>query len=160
MNEAGPGGIPPGLWCSRLDEDRVVTGGALSNGGNLRAWFLENLGINDAKLEARLGRMTPAAHGLTVLPHLAGERGLGYSPHAFGAIAGITSATTAEQMARAGLGPIAIDFARVDRRLDEVIPGAKTQGAHGSALLISAAARQTLHAPRRPPLPPAHTHPT
>ena len=144
MHKAPPAHIPPGLWCYRLDEDRVVTGGALSNGGNLRAWFLENLGLNDAKLEARLGHMTPAAHGLTVLPHLAGERGLGYSPHAFGAIAGITSATTAEQMARAGLESIAIEFARVDRRLDEVIPGAKTLVASGSALLNSPAWMQMM----------------
>jgi gluconokinase len=144
MDSAPPAHLPPGLWCYRLDHNRVVTGGALSNGGNLRAWLLENLGLIDGKLEARLGQMAPAGHGLTVLPHLAGERSLGYSPHAFGAIAGITSATTAEQMARAGLEAVAIEFARVDRRLDEVIPGAKTLVASGTALLNSPAWMQMM----------------
>jgi gluconokinase len=144
MHSSPPAHLPPGLWCYRLDENRVVTGGALSNGGNLRAWLLKNLRLKDAKLEARLGRMAPGDHGLTVLPHLAGERSLEYSPHAFGAIAGITSATTAEQMARAGLEAVAIEFARVDRRLDEVVPGAKTLVASGTALLSSPAWMQMM----------------
>jgi gluconokinase len=88
--------------------------------------------------------MGPGTHGLTVLPHLAGERSLGYAPHAFGAIAGITSATTAEDMARAGLEAVAIEFARVDRRLDEVIPGATTLVASGAALLSSPAWMQMM----------------
>src|SRR5260370_15718647 len=37
-------------------------------------------------------------------------------------------------MGRAGLEAVAIEFARVDRRLDEVIPGATTMVASGAAL--------------------------
>jgi gluconokinase len=144
MHSAPPAHLPRGLWCYRLDQHRVVTGGALSNGGNLRAWLLENLSLTEAKLEDRLGHMAPGEHGLTVLPHLAGERSLGYSPHAFGAIAGMTSATTAEHMARAGLEAVAIEFARVDRRLDGVIPGVKTLVASGTALLNSPAWMQMM----------------
>ncbi len=132
-----PARIPQGLWCYRLDRKRVVIGGALSNGGNLRRWLLDTLRVTDGKLEDGLGRVVPGAHGLTVLPHLAGERGLGYAPHAFGAIAGITSATTAEDIARAGLEAVAIEFGRVDRRLDQVIPAAKALVASGTALLSS-----------------------
>ena len=47
-------------------------------------------------------------------------------------------------MARAGLESVAIEFARVDRRLDEVIPGAKTLVASGSALLNSPAWMQMM----------------
>ncbi len=137
MHSAPPTLIPPGLWCYRLDRQRFVSGGALSNGGNLRQWLLDTLRLQEPKLEEGLSHMAPGAHGLTVLPHLAGERSLGYAPHAFGAIAGITSATTAEDIARAGLESVAIEFARVDRRLDEVIPGATTLVASGSALLGS-----------------------
>jgi gluconokinase len=144
IDSAPPTQIPPGLWCYRLDGGRVVIGGALSNGGNLRKWLVDTLRVQERKLEDALDKMVPGTHGLTVLPHLAGERSLGYAPHAFGAIAGITSATTAEDMARAGLEAVAIEFARVDRRLDEVIPGATTLVASGAALLSSPAWMQTM----------------
>lgn len=143
-HSAPPAHIPPGLWCYRLDRKRVVIGGALSNGGNLRKWLRDTLRVNDRKLEAGLSHKPPGAHGLTVLPHLAGERSLGYAPHAFGAIAGITSATTSEDIARAGLEAVAIEFARVDRRLDEVIPAAAILVASGAALLSSPAWMQVM----------------
>lgn len=143
-HSAPPAVIPPGLWCYRLDRKRVVIGGALSNGGNLRKWLLDTLRVNDRKLEAGLSHEKPGTHGLTVLPHLAGERSLGYAPHAFGAIAGIASATTSENMARAGLEAVAIEFARVDRRLDEVIPAAAILVASGGALLSSPAWMQVM----------------
>jgi gluconokinase len=144
MLSGPPPHIPPGLWCYRLDGRRVVIGGALSNGGNLRKWLVDTLRVQERKLEDAVGNMAPGTHGLTVLPHLAGERSLGYAPHAFGAIAGITSATTAEDMARAGLESVAIEFARVDRRMDDVIPGATTLVASGAALLSSPAWMQMM----------------
>jgi gluconokinase len=144
IDSAPPTDIPPGLWCYRLDEKRVVIGGALSNGGNLRKWLVDTLRVQERTLDDALSYMVPGAHGLTVLPHLAGERSLGYATHAFGAIAGITSATTAEDIARAGLEAVAIEFARVDRRLDDVIPGATTLVASGAALLSSPAWMQMM----------------
>jgi gluconokinase len=129
--------LPRGLWTYRLDGDRFVTGGALSNGGNLRTWLRDVLRINQRGIEARLRAMNATAHGLTFLPHLAGERSLGFADHAFGAIAGLTSATTADEITRAGLEAVAIEFGRVDRRLDEVLPGAKRLVASGAALLHS-----------------------
>jgi len=144
MHSAPPTNIPPGLWCYRLDGRRVVIGGALSNGGNLRKWLVDTLRVNERKLEDALSEMAPGAHGLTFVPHLAGERSLGYAPHAFGAIAGITSATTAEDTARAGLESVAIEFARVDGRMDDVIPGATTLVASGAALLSSPAWMQMM----------------
>ena len=139
MHRAPRGKLPAGLWCYRLDADRLVTGGALSNGGNLYAWLVETLRLDDSKLEARLQRMAPTAHGLTFLPHLAGERSLGYAPHAFGAISGLTSATTPEDIARAGLEAVAIECARINRRLDEVAPGRSRLVASGAAILSSPA---------------------
>jgi gluconokinase len=144
MHPAPRGPLPAGLWCYRLDAGRLVTGGALSNGGNLHAWLLETLRVNADGLEGRLRRMMPAAHGLTFLPHLAGERSLGYAPHAFGAIAGLTSATRPDEIARAGLEAVAIECARVNRRLDEVFPGASRLVASGAALLSSQAWMQMM----------------
>src|SRR6202521_3540027 len=70
--------LPPGVWTYRLDRERLVTGGALSNGGNLRTWLADVLRVNPKGLEHRLRVMRPAVHGLTLLPDLAGERSLGF----------------------------------------------------------------------------------
>jgi gluconokinase len=144
MHREPRGPLPEGLWCYRLDDARLVTGGALSNGGNLHAWLLETLRLEGDRLEAKLRRMAPAAHGLTFMPDLAGERSLGYAPHAFGAIAGLTSATTPIDIARAGLEAIAIECARINRRLDEAAPRASHLVASGAALLSSPAWMQMM----------------
>ena len=144
MHRAPRGKLPQGLWCYRLDAGRLVTGGAMSNGGNLHAWLLETLRLDGGGLEAKLRRMAPTAHGLTFLPHLAGERSLGYAPHAFGAISGLTSATKPADIARAGLEAVAIECARINRRLDEVAPGTSRLVASGAALLSSPAWMQMM----------------
>lgn len=144
MHREPRGRLPDGLWCYRLDDARLVTGGALSNGGNLHAWMLETLRLEGDRLEAKLRRMAPAAHGLTFMPHLAGERSLGYAPHAFGAIAGLTSATTPVDIARAGLEAIAIECARINRRLDQAAPRASHVVGSGAALLSSPAWMQMM----------------
>jgi gluconokinase len=139
MHRPPRGKLPPGLWCYRLDADRLLTGGALSNGGNLHAWLVQTLRLDARGLEARLQRMEPTAHGLTFLPHLAGERSLGYAPHAFGAISGLTSATKPEDIARAGLEAVAIECARINHRLDQVAPRTSRLVASGAAILSSPA---------------------
>jgi gluconokinase len=88
--------------------------------------------------------MAPTAHGLTFLPHLAGERSLGYAPHAFGAISGLTSATKPVDIARAGLEAVAIECARINKRLDEAAPGTSRLVASGAAILSSPAWMQMM----------------
>ena len=68
-----PEKIPDGLWCYRIDRDRVVIGGALSDGGGLYSWVRENFGL-PSNVENVIAKRVPASHGLTVLPFLAGER--------------------------------------------------------------------------------------
>ena len=131
---APPERLPDGLWCYRLDRERPVVGGSLSNGGNIYAWLTRTLAVNTDTLESEVGRLKPAAHGLTFLPLLAGERSIGFALHATGAIAGLTLATKPVDLVRAGLEAIAIEFARVDRRLDEVLPGAELLVASGGGL--------------------------
>src|SRR5262249_39584275 len=62
-----------GLWRYRLDARRVLVGGALSNGGNVREWAMRTLS-GSSDLEARAAALPPDSHGLTVLPFLAGMR--------------------------------------------------------------------------------------
>ncbi|TMD53738.1 MAG: carbohydrate kinase [Chloroflexi bacterium] len=139
-----PERIPGGLWCYRLDRRRAVVGGSLSNGGNLFAWMTHNLTVERGTLERRLRRMRPVTTGLTFVPMLAGERSPGFASHATGSIAGLTQATTALDIVRAGLEAVAIEFGRVDRLLDEVLPGARRLVANGAGLLASPAWMQMM----------------
>ena len=139
-----PGRVPKGLWCYRLDARRLVVGGALSNGGNLYAWLTRTLQVDREGLEARLRRLQPASTGLTFVPLLAGERSPGFASHATGSLAGLTQATTPVEIVRAGLEATAIEFGRVDRALDEVLPGARRLVASGAGLLASPAWMQIM----------------
>jgi gluconokinase len=113
--------VPLSLWRYWLDRKRVVIGGALSNGGNLVAWLGETLCVPiDRKLDAALARMPPDAHGLTVLPFLAGERSPGYLPDASGIVAGLRLATSRHQIIRAALESVAYRFLGIFDALNDV----------------------------------------
>jgi gluconokinase len=129
--------VPFGLWRYWLDRRRVVVGGALSNGGNLVAWMRDRLGLpHDTRLEARLARLLPDAHNLTMLPFLAGERSPDYLPDARAAITGLRLATTRDDIVRAGLEAVAYQFLEVQKELVTVSPVTRLV-ASGTALTSS-----------------------
>jgi gluconokinase len=132
--------IPWGAWCYRIDENRFVLGCADSNGGNLFAWLNETLRLPaDATLERNLNEMNADAHGLTVLPFIAGERGPGYAAHARAAILGLTQSTTPVEIVRAGLEAVALRFALMYGIVTSVLPEPKQAVVTGGALLKSKA---------------------
>ena len=105
---------PRGLWRYRVDRTRSVVGGATSEGGNVYAWCREVLRLgSDDELEAALAALAPDAHGLTVLPHLAGERSPGWRGGRRGAISGLRLDTTAVEITRAALEAVALRLAMV-----------------------------------------------
>ncbi len=67
---------PFGLFCYRVDDDRKLVGGAISNAGNLRAWCWDHLRlpVEDDAIEKELSKRPAPEHGLTVLPFLVAER--------------------------------------------------------------------------------------
>jgi gluconokinase len=103
---------PFGLWRYRLDRRRIVVGGALSNGGNVREWVLRTLG-DGASLDRKALRLPPASHGLTMLPFLTGTRSPDYLAHASGVIAGLRPTTAPEHVVRAAMEAVAYRFALV-----------------------------------------------
>ena len=117
-----------GLFSYFLDERRVVEGGAVSDGGNLYAWAQRTLKLGEP-LEPR----EPDGHGLTFLPLLGGERSLGWSPSARGAVTGLTFETDANDLLQAGLEGVAYRIAEIADRL----PGVREVVATGHALLQS-----------------------
>jgi gluconokinase len=127
----------PGLFLYRLDATRFCEGGALSDGGNLHAWLVRTLRDLDT---SELDRRPAAAHGLTFLPFLGGERSLGWKPDRRGAIEGLTFATTPLDIAQAALEGVAYRLADV---LDAV-GGVESIVATGGALIANAAWLQVL----------------
>ncbi len=117
----------PGLFLYRLDERRVLEGGALSDGGNLYSW----LGKTLASAEGSLLERDPDEHGLTFLPFLGGERSTGWNPDAKGAISGLTFDTTPLDLRQAALEGVAFRFAAIA----DLLPEAEELIATGGALL-------------------------
>jgi gluconokinase len=129
-----PALLPDALWCYRADEERVVVGGALSDGGGLYAWMHERLavGFDEAELSAALASMEPDAHGLTLLPFWAGERSTAWAMHARGAILGLTMHTSALEILRAAMEAVSYRFALIAGALDSFAPGAEIIASGGA----------------------------
>jgi gluconokinase len=133
-----PGLLPPELWCYRADAERVVLGGALSDGGGLYSWMRGNLalGEDEEEVTSALARMEPDAHGLTLLPFWAGERSTGWATRARGAILGLTMHTRALEILRAAMEAVAYRLAIIFDALGTVVPASETI-ASGGALAAS-----------------------
>ncbi len=131
--------VPRGLWCYRVDQHRSLLGGALSEGGNVLTWLKAILHLpGPADLELALATMEPDAHGLTVLPFLAGERSSGWASDARATIHGLSLATTPPEILRAGLEAVAYRLALVFNLLRPWFAGDCQVVVSGGALLNSA----------------------
>jgi gluconokinase len=137
--------IPDGLWCYRVDGRRLLLGGSLSNGGSLYAWLTETLRVPASEaVEREFAAMEADAHGLTVLPFLAGERSLGWAAAARAAVVGLSLATRPMDILRAGLETVAYRFTLIHERLREACPDLREVVATGGALLASPAWTQIM----------------
>ncbi|MBX7173706.1 MAG: gluconokinase [Pyrinomonadaceae bacterium] len=130
-----PKKIPSGLWCYRIDAQKLIVGGALSDGGGLYRWLKDTMKIAevDDEVEAEIKMREPDSHGLTFLPFLAGERSTGYHENAKGAILGLTQSTTAVEITQAAMESVAYRFAEIYDQLQQIVE-IKTIIASGGAL--------------------------
>jgi gluconokinase len=132
--------LPAGLWCYRVDGQRSLLGGALTEGGGTYAWMKAALNLNaHPALEETLAGMEPDSHGLTILPFLAGERAPGWAGHARATVHGLSLATAPLDVLRAGMEAVAYRLALVFELLRPMIPGDPQIVASGGALLRSPA---------------------
>jgi gluconokinase len=153
--------IPPGLWCYRLDRAHVVLGGALSNGGNVYAWMRNTLKLPPTEeIEHALTNGAPDAHGLTMLPFLAGERSPDWSLTARAAIAGLRLDTRPLELVRAGMESVALRLALVQGLLRRSFPTLSTIVASGGALRQSPSWAQIVTDALGTPLAVAEDHET
>lgn len=130
-----PDKIPSGLWCYRIDRQRLIMGGALSDGGGLYRWLKDNFRLkkDDDKTEDEIEKREADGHGLTFLPFLAGERSTGYHENAHGAVLGLKTATDIIDVVQAALESVAYRFAEIYDQLNAVAK-IKTIIASGGAL--------------------------
>jgi gluconokinase len=137
--EAGRVEIPDGLFCYRVDPQRFVLGGALSNGGEVFAWMKRTLRLpdNNDAIEQQLAALWPAQHGLTILPLFAGERSTGWRPDARAAISGLGANTSPIEILQAALESVALRFRNVYELMESSIGAPREIVASGSALLHS-----------------------
>jgi gluconokinase len=127
-----------GVWTYRVDRRRIVQGGALSDGGNLFAWLTQTLRTDaEPGLDAQVAGLAPDAHGLTVLPFLAGERSPDWNPRAMSALVGMTLDTRPPDVVRAVLEAVAYRFAAVYAELGTIIPPPRGMIGSGAGLLHS-----------------------
>jgi gluconokinase len=90
-----------------------------------------------SKLETGLASMELDAHGLTILPFLAGERSPGWAGRARGTIHGISQSTTSLDILRAGLESVGYRLGLVIELLRQLLPRDPQIVASGGALLSS-----------------------
>lgn len=127
--------VPRALWVYRADRRRVLTGGAVSNGGSVYRWLLDTLALGDpAGLDAALRERAPDAHGLVVLPFLAGERSPSWPVASRGAVFGLTASTQPLDLLQAGLESVAYRLALIWDALRAAVPGIREIVASGGAL--------------------------
>ena len=129
--------VPHGLWAYRLDRQRAVLGGALSNGGNLLRWLWNTTATGpDDKATAAAVALPPDSTGLTVLPFLAGERSPGWYDDASGVIAGLTLASKPEHLIRAGMEAVAYRLADIYDALRPLAAADHQIVVSGGAILV------------------------
>ncbi len=108
ITEQPPAETPRGLFRYQLDARHWVVGGATSNAGNGLDWLRDVTRMPEsAMLDAAIGARGPGAHGLDMLPFLAGERSPTWAPHAAGVIEGLSLATTPVDLAHAWMEAVA-----------------------------------------------------
>lgn len=127
--------VPRALWVYRADRRRVLTGGAVTNGGSVYRWMLDTLALGDPSgIESALLERAPDAHGLTVLPFFSGERSPDWPVSSCGAVFGLTASTRPLDLLQAGLEAVAYRLATVWDALGAAAPDIREIVASGGAL--------------------------
>lgn len=112
-----PHQVPNGLWSYRIDRERVIVGGALSDGGNLYRKMRDEFSI-PADAEERIADRGPGANGLTLLPFFFGERSTGYNEGAQGALIGRTPDHDGADILQSAMEAVAFRLAEINDRLN------------------------------------------
>ena len=132
--------LPYGLWCYRVDRGRFVLGGSISNGGDVYDWIHRTFALADpAETEKELETLPPGAHGLVLLPFLAGERSPYWRSDLRAAITGLSLSTRAIDVLQAALESVALRFREIFGLMTDTLGQPNDVIASGGGLLRSPA---------------------
>jgi len=129
--------VRSGLFKHVVDPERMVVGGAISNGGNLRQWCLRELKLTAGELGRALSRTAAATDTLTVLPFWVSERAPTWPEGVRGTITGLTHTDTAADILRAAT-------TSTFYRLAEILSELRTSPARAEEIIVSGG---VLHSP-------------
>lgn len=135
--------IPSGLWCYRVNRERFILGGALSNGGEVFRWVSKTFNL-PSDVEAQIEKRPPASHGLTMLPFLAGERSPYWRPDLRAVLTGMSLSTTPTDILQAALEGVSLRFKQIYSLFLEAYPAPEQVIASGGGLTASKAWRQMM----------------
>ncbi|MBV8551663.1 MAG: gluconokinase [Acidobacteriaceae bacterium] len=130
--------IPSGIWCYRVNRDRFILGGAVSNGGEVFRWATRALQLPD-DAEDQIAKREPGSHGLTMLPFFAGERSPYWRPELRATITGMSLSTTPVDILHACLESVSLRFKQIYALLTKPFAPPETVVASGGGLLRSKA---------------------
>lgn len=130
--------LPFGLFKFVVDQERDLLGGAISNAGNLRAWFLRELRLPEEEraLERLLREKSPGATRLTMLPFWVGERAPTWPENLTGTVVGLSQATTAADLLQAA-------FCAVSFRLAEILEQIEAALGRPKKIIVSGGIQQS-----------------
>ena len=130
MRRGPRAGSPFGLFCYRVDPERFLVGGAVSNAGNLRAWCRRelNLPAGDKALEIALAARPEPLRSLVVLPFWSAERAPTWCEDVGGVISGLSQDTTALDLLQATTEAV---YQRLALIADLSVGGGERTGAKG-----------------------------
>lgn len=125
-----PRNLPEGLWSYRLDERRVVVGGALSDGGNLISMLRRKFGVKGNITQELRSRTHDRS--LRVEPYYFGERSTGYREDAKGEIIGLDARHDGIDVIHSAMHAIADRLADIAERLERTAPIESIQASGGT----------------------------
>ncbi len=135
--------IPAGIWCYRVNRERFILGGAVSNGGEVFRWATRTLQL-PADAEEQIAQREPGIHGLTMLPYFAGERSPYWRPDLRATIAGMSLATKPIDILQACLESVSLRFKQIYMLLRRPFDAPEQVIASGGALLRSKVWKQMM----------------
>lgn len=128
--------LPAGIWGYRVNRERAILGGAVSNGGEVFRWAAKTFRLPD-NAEEDISVQDPGSHGLTVLPFLAGERSPYWRPDLRAAIIGMRLSTKPADILQACLESVSLRFRQIYTLLTRPLPAPEQIIASGGALAQS-----------------------
>lgn len=120
--------VPSGLFCYRIDQNHILLGGALTDGGSVIEWVSELLNLDTGEafvncinktqalvmseykeLESSSSTVPPLGQKKVIaIPFLSGERSTGFRDGASAAIMGLTRNTTSAHLFKACLEGVSL----------------------------------------------------